>query len=88
MTITAAYNVETLRAQLSHTQYLQLLSAAVITLLAIIVMRVTLTWSLVTPPERLVTLLQLAHRDKQRPGEQVDHEVRQPATTSNVMTTE
>ena len=92
LTITAAYNVETLRAQLSHTLYLLLLSAAVITLLAIIAMRVTLTRSLVTPLERLVTHLQLAHRDKQRLGEQIDvqgdHEVRQLATTFNVMTAE
>ena len=70
---------------MSRTLYLPLLSAAAITLLAIIAMRVTLTRSLVTPLERLVTHLQLAHRDKQHLGEQInvqgDHEVRQLATT-------
>jgi len=92
LTVIAAYNVETLRQQLDRTLYLLLLSAAVITLFAIVAMRVTLTRSLVTPLERLVTHLQHANQDKQRLGEPIavqgDYEVRQLATTFNVMTDE
>lgn len=92
LTIIAAYNVDTLYQQLDHTLLLLLLSAAVITLIVIVTMRVMLSRSLVTPLEHLVTHLQLAHHDKQRLGEPIevqgDSEVRQLATTFNVMTAE
>ncbi|MBI3776119.1 MAG: EAL domain-containing protein [Gammaproteobacteria bacterium] len=91
-TIIAAYNVETLNQNLDRTLLLLLLSAAVITLIVIVTMRVMLSRSLVTPLERLVTHLQVAHHDKQRLGEPIevkgDLELRQLATTFNVMTAE
>ena len=91
-TVIVAYNVDTLHQQLNYTLYLLLLSAAFITLIAIIVMRMILTRSLVIPLERLITHLKHAHQDKQHLGKPIevqgDHEVQQLATTFNVLTAE
>ncbi len=87
-----ANNVESLRLKLDVALYALLTLVSITTLAASIATRRILWRSFITPLETLARHAKYIHEDKARMGEQVtvdgDHEMRQVATTINLISTE